>query len=487
MKKIRIALIGLGNINQEVARQAQLSERAEIRWILDRSFRNPDLDLSNPERREREATKEACYQLLDNTPKVFNDPNQIGIDDRVDVVIEATGADVIELLRLKRRLWGDKVLFVTANKAMVANHLDEFFGVSCTDVRVEASVAAGLPLIRSLSEHIAADTVEGLVAILNGTSNFMLDQVALHGATYDAALNEAIERGYAEPGGSGDVDGRDAANKLRILTRIAFSTNDPNGKLLGTELVRGIDADPNNERFDKVRGIDFAYARKLDATIKLVGMAEAGEDGHSVRCLVHPALISTASNMARVQGPDNYVEVYSTYLGYTDMQGQGAGSKPTACAMLADAFSLHANPLGCASAQEDLRVQGTDALVFDRWMVRALCYDVAGVLAHLFDFFELRGLGVDEVFQLQPEDADRQAWEREIGRDDITPFAFTTTPASLHALREALAEIPLNVTNHHGRALFPTTRALFNYFPLIEVTKSKSGISRLSARRRLAA
>ncbi len=461
-------------------RQLLESGQGEIRWICDRSFRRED-GARNIHPSEREMAKEACYRTIPDAPKVINTIDEITVDDHVDVIIEATGSDVIDMLKLKRRLWGDGTVFVTANKAMVSRHLDEFFGAGASDVRIEAAVAAGLPLIRSLAEHISADRVQGLVGILNGTTNFILDLMENHGASADDALEEAIRQGYAEPGGVGDIDGQDAAFKLQILARMAYQIDTDFGGLNAAGLIRGIDANLKSDRFDQVRGIDFAYARRLGYTIRLVAMAEPDTAGSSVRLVVHPMLVPLGTSIARVRGPDNYVEIYSRHLGYTDMQGQGAGPEPTACALLADAFNHLPRPLVSSVTKAGMTISDPSAIGFGRWMVRASCHDHAGVLGYLFEHLQHHGIGIDEVYQLGGSDPERLAWERETGLSEVTPFAFTTTHASLRALREVLRDIPLNAVNNKGQSLFPAPSGIFAVFPLIESRMDERGVTRLGA------
>ena len=461
-----IGIIGFGNINQEVARQAVSSNKIEIKWILDRS----------PGKKAKKEARQQIEKSLGKKLRFIKSKESLRpISDKVDVIVEATGAiNAIEYLRYKRDnlKWGDEVLFVTANKAMVANHLPEFFGSNSNDVRIEAAVAAGLPLIRSLSEHIAVDEVQGMVGILNGTTNFMLDEMekaiyACKNQTYDMVLDESVQRGYAEPGGAGDVDGQDAAYKLQILSRIAFGTE----AAANPDLVRGID---DNKTFDQIRSVDFIYANKyLESTIRLVAIAQSTSKLEPF-FLVYPMLVPKSSKIAAIKGPDNYIEVYSKYLVYTDMQGKGAGPEPTACAMLADVFS-HKN---CNSDPKDLikNFRSSDEIYFSRWMVRGSCYDRPGVLAHIFQHLENKGINIDEVFQLQTGELGRE-WDKEelnLGteQEKVLPFFFTVTKTSLSKLQEALSTIKLE------KKFFPKRNKLFAFYPVLERTIDANGVQK---------
>jgi homoserine dehydrogenase len=463
-----IGIIGFGNINQEVARQAISSDKIEIKWILDRS----------PGKKVKKEARQKIEDSLGKKLRFIKSKSSLRPEaDKVDVIVEATGAiGAIEYLRYKRDKlkWGNEVLFVTANKAMVANHLSEFFGSDNNDVRIEAAVAAGLPLIRSLSEHIASDKVQGMVGILNGTTNFMLDEMekSIYDSkkqTYDMVLDESVQRGYAEPGGAGDVDGQDAAYKLQILSRIAFGTD----ASPSSDLVRGID---DNKKFDRIRSVDFIYASKyLESTIKLVAIAQSSSTAEPF-FLVYPMLVAKSSNIANIEGPDNYIGIYSKYLVYTDMQGKGAGPEPTACAMLADVFS-HKN---CNSDSEPEQLitafRSSEEVYFSRWMIRGSCYDRPGVLAHIFQHFESKEINIDEVFQLKTDEIGRK-WAKEeldFGKEQekILPFAFTVTKTSLGKLQKALSTLQLN------KKFFPKKDKLFAFYPFLERKSDDNGVQK---------
>jgi len=502
-EKKQVGLIGLGNINREVVSQITASAHLDIRWIIDRSFHPAMPAPTEVKAAERYAAKAAAYQQLlqhlaehgraDEHPIVVQDLaalQQLPIaQQRVDAIIEATGGDVLQYVDYKRTQLDtpdQPVLFVSANKMMVAKHLTAFFDEEhAQDVRIEAAVAAGLPLIRSLSEHISADQVKGIVAILNGTTNFILDEMeqaerAGQTLTYETALDQAIAKGYAEPGGKGDVDGQDAVYKLIILSRIAYGAAVQPTQVLEWDLIRGIDDAPP---FDRVRGIDFAYARRcLGCTIKLVAIAEINpETPQTPTFLVHPMLVPLETNLGQITGPDNYIEVYSQHLGYTNMQGQGAGPAPTACALVADALSGCKNTATGFTTTQFNAFHPADAVYFSRWMVRMSCFDHAGVLAHLFKHLEHYEIGIDEVFQLHLNATEQQAWQQELAvatdAPSLTPFVFTTTRTSLGQLKRALLEMPLDV-QHNQQLLFPQLPANYAIYPILPRITQADGIKR---------
>lgn len=480
---INIGIVGFGLINQELSRQSVSLGKIKILWILDRSFNN--VDLFEPRKKDREEEKKKAYQYLKENghePKIYNNYHDMVQADKVDVIVEATGDDVIELIRWKRKVWGEEVLFVTANKSMIAKHLEEL--LSAKDIKLEAAVAAGLPLIKSLANHISVDKLEGLVGIINGTTNYILCEMQKEKPLkYEEALLEAVKKGYAEPGGAGDVDGKDAANKLLILARIVNLACVKVDFIFDNDLVRGIDASNKWKNIDCVRAIDFIYAQEyLNSTIKLIAVLQDSGEGNPPLFLIYPMLISNQCSLANIEGADNYIEIYSKHFGYTDMQGRGAGKEPTACALLSDVMTYPEYINNVVNQpfnnKHVLQTEFTtlDNIKFERFMIRASCYDRAGVLAHIFKHFEQHQIGIDEVFQIRPNDSACTNWANEMDKKDIIPFVFTTTKSSILSLMNALDSIDLNIIDAKGDKLFPDLNKLFAVYPILNRKTEKNGI-----------
>ena len=216
---------------------------------------------------------------------------------------------------------------VTANKQLLSQHGEELFEVArANDVqlRFEASVAGVVPVVRVLSESLAAAHVERIHGIVNGTTNFILSEMA-HGLSYAEALAEAQRLGYAEADPSDDVDGKDAAAKMAILARLAFGT------------PVHLDQVPY-EGITDLQSDDMAYARELGLGLKLIGTAERRDGGLSVR--VHPAFLYAGHPLASVSGPFNAVTVEAPAITEITMSGPGAGGPQTASAVLGDVISV---------------------------------------------------------------------------------------------------------------------------------------------------
>jgi len=236
---------------------------------------------------------------------------------------------------------------VTANKQLLSQHGEELFEAAREHgvrLRFEAAVAGVVPVVRVLEESLSATPIDRIHGIVNGTTNFILSEMA-RGSSYQEALSEAQSRGFAEADPSDDVSGRDAAAKMAILARLAFGTP------VHLDDVR-------YEGIEHLCSEDLLYARELDLGLKLVGTAERREGGVSVR--VHPTFLYSGHPLASVSGPFNAVTVESEAITEITMSGPGAGGRQTASAVLGDVVSVMtggarppAPPLALALVEDD--------------------------------------------------------------------------------------------------------------------------------------
>ena len=253
-----------------------------------------------------------------------------GVFDEVladsDLVVELMGGlePAREYLLAAMRAGKD---VVSANKQLLSQHGEELFVVARehgVHLRFEAAVAGAVPVVRLLEESLAATPIERIHGIVNGTTNFILSEMA-RGSTYPEALAEAQRKGYAEADPSDDVSGRDAAAKMALLARLAF------GAPVHLEDVR-------YEGIEHLHGDDLEYAREFGLGLKLIGTAERREGGISVR--VHPAFLYAGHPLSSVSGPFNAVTVESETITEITMSGPGAGGRQTASAVLGDVVSV---------------------------------------------------------------------------------------------------------------------------------------------------
>jgi len=281
---------------------------------------------------------------------------------------------------------------ITANKALIAKHGNELIQLANKNkVRLlfEASVAGGIPIIKSLEQGLSANKIESLAGIINGTGNFILTEMKEKNRDFDDVLKEAQALGYAEQDPTFDIEGIDAAHKLAILAAIAF----------GTEL-----------QFDKVftKGIsnitteDIKYATELGYTIKHLGIAKRVGNGIELR--VHPTLISSEELIANVNGVMNAVLVKGDALGTSLYYGAGAGEEATASSVIADLIDIINNQtsnhiLGWKS-QEKLTVIDTES-IDSEFYLRLLVSNMKGVLAKITGIFHQYNVSIEELIQKQ--------------------------------------------------------------------------------------
>jgi len=274
---------------------------------------------------------------------------------------------------------------VTANKQLLSQYGEELWETARThdvQLRFEGAVAGVVPVIRVLQESLAGATIDRVHGIVNGTTNFILTEMARTGATFEQALAEAQRLGYAESDPSEDVDGRDAAAKMAILARLAFDTP------VHIDQVR-------YEGIEQIQPDDLEYARDLGLGLKLIGTAERiGADALSVQ--VHPAFLYPGHPLASVSGPFNAVTVESEAITEITMSGPGAGGPQTASAVLGDVISAMIPPASVPPAAESLKVVSD---VDSSFYLHLLVDDVPGVLASVAAVLGRHGVSVKSVVQ----------------------------------------------------------------------------------------
>ena len=323
--------------------------------------------------------------------KLTTDPFEVVNHPDVDVVLELIGGIGLTKELVEKAINNGKHV-ITANKALIAKHGNKLIqSANKYKVRLlfEASVAGGIPIIKSLEQGLSANKIELLAGIINGTGNFILTEMKEKGRDFDEVLKEAQTLGYAEQDPTFDIEGIDAAHKLAILAAIAF----------GTEL-----------QFDKVytKGIsnitteDIKYANELGYTIKHLGIANRVGNGIELR--VHPTLISNEQIIANVNGVMNAVLVKGDALGTSLYYGAGAGEEATASSVIADLIDIINNQtsnhiLGWKS-QEKLAVIDTDS-IDSEFYLRLLVSNMKGVLAKITGIFHQYNVSIEELIQKQ--------------------------------------------------------------------------------------
>jgi homoserine dehydrogenase len=302
---------------------------------------------------------------------------------RSDLIVELIGGTdpargyVLEALRAGRPV-------VTANKQLLAQHGEELFGAAReagVQLRFEAAVAGVIPIVRTIQESFGVTEIDKVFGIVNGTTNFILSEMAATGAAYERVLTRAQELGYAEADPSEDVNGADAAAKMAILARLAFHTP----VTLGDVAYEGIEA---------IQPDDLAYAKELDLSLKLLGVAERRDGGISVR--VFPCFLYSGHPLAPVGGPFNAVMVEAPAITEVTMSGPGAGGVETASAVLGDVVSILSGDAPVNEAHEELPLV---ADVTSSFYLHLEVADQPGVLARIAQVLGENEISVKSVVQ----------------------------------------------------------------------------------------
>lgn len=310
---------------------------------------------------------------------------------RADVVVELMGGiDPARELILGALAAGKAV--VTANKALLAAHGPELFEVADThgaDLYFEAAVAGAIPIIRPVRESLAGDHIRRVLGIVNGTTNYILDEMTERGLGYDVALKQAQDLGFAEADPTADVEGFDAAAKAAILASLAFHQR------------VSLD-DVYREGISAITADDVIAARENRQVIKLLAIADKTDDGVAVR--VHPALIPLSHPLAGVHGAFNAVFVEAEAAGGLMFYGQGAGGLPTASAVLGDIVSVARHRAGGGKGPRESNYAAHAMLPMDaavtRYAVRLSVPDRPGVLARVADIFASHNVSIESVRQM---------------------------------------------------------------------------------------
>ncbi len=331
--------------------------------------------------------------------KVLSDAFRVVRDAEIDIIVELIGGTTIARELVLEAIRNGKHV-VTANKALLATHGTEIFAAAQKNgvmVAFEGSVGGGIPIIKALREGLAANRIEWIAGIINGTSNFILSEMRDKGLDFSAALGEAQRRGYAEADPTFDIEGIDAAHKLTILSALAFGIPMQFKKCF-------------REGIEKLTRADIGYAEELGYRIKLLGITRRAAKGIELR--VHPTLVPTRRLLANVEGVMNAILVKGDAVGPTLYYGAGAGSQPTASAVVADLIDITrlitADPehrVPHLAFQPD-QLADTPILpigeVETSYYLRMRVLDQPGVLANITRILADSGISIDAMVQKEP-------------------------------------------------------------------------------------
>jgi len=423
MKPIQVGLLGIGTVGSGTFKVLQRNQE-EIRRRAGRGIAITmvaDLDV------------ERARGIVDPEGRggvqVVADGRAIIANPDIDIVVELIGGYGIAKTLVMEAIAAGKHV-VTANKALLAVHGTEIFAAARAKgvmVGFEAAVAGGIPIIKALREGLTANRIEWIAGIINGTTNFILSEMRDKGLDFGVVLKEAQRLGYAEADPTFDIEGVDAAHKATIMSAIAFGTPVQFDKAH----VEGI---------TKLQAADIRYAEQLGYRIKLLGITKRRDDVGGIELRVHPTLVPAKRLIANVEGAMNAVVVQGDAVGTTLYYGKGAGSEPTASAVVADLVDitrLHTadpgNRVPHLAFQHDA-LADTPVLpiaqVVTAFYLRLQVADQTGVLSNITTILAAHDISIDAVLQRESAEGEKQ-----------TDLIILTHDTVEGRMREALAQM----------------------------------------------
>ena len=429
MKPIQVGLLGIGVVgsgtfNVLKRNQQEIQRRAgrgiEITMVA-------DLDTAR------------AQAAVGPDVKVVNDARAVIANPDIDIVIELIGGYGIAKTLVMEAIAAGKHV-VTANKALLAVHGTEIFAAASAKgvmVAFEAAVAGGIPIIKALREGLTANRIQWIAGIINGTTNFILSEMREKGLDFGVVLKEAQRLGYAEADPTFDIEGVDAAHKATIMSAIAFGIPVQFDKAY----VEGI---------TKLGAQDIKYAEQLGYRIKLLGITKRVAKGVELR--VHPSLVPSKRLIANVEGAMNAVMVQADAVGTTLYYGKGAGSEPTASAVIADLVDITRLHTADAAqrvphlafqpnALSDLRVLPMEEVVTSYYL-RLRVADEAGVLAKVTGILAEAGISIDAVLQREADEVATEGAAPTLPQTDLIILTHDCQEARMNGALAQMQALP---------------------------------------------
>jgi len=413
-KSIGVGLMGFGVIGSQVARvlldrAEHISEQAGCPVVL-RKIKVIQPDLGTP---KAKAVDSGLFTTEDD--EFFNTPN-------MDIVIEVIGGEKPALSYQERAIKAGKHV-VTANKELIAKHgseLMELAKLHNVSLNYEAAVGGGIPLIAPLQKDLVANNIDGIYAIINGTTNYILTRMSNENIDYPEALAEAQKLGYAEANPKNDIEGIDAAYKLAIMASLTME-------------IRVRPEDIYCEGISRLESRDFRYAAELGYAIKLLAIARRSSD--SVEVHVYPAFVQDNSFLAKVDGVYNAILVEGDLVGKVTFWGEGAGAKPTSSAVVANVIQA-ARKIACGDSSHSYwKIKAGKKIkpmseITTRYYIRMTINDMPGALAGIAGVFGDCGISISAASQKEDNLEEKSA-----------EIVIMTHPSKEEAMQKALKQL----------------------------------------------
>lgn len=418
MSDIKVGLIGYGNIGAGVVKLLQqnadvIRSKVGAGIVLKRIA---DLDITSD---RGVAVDPAC--LTTDVNAIFDDPE-------ISVVIELMGGyEPAKTFVLKAIEKGKHI--VTANKALLALHGDEIFAAAArkgVEVQFEASVGGGIPVLTSIKGNLAANRIDSVFGIMNGTCNYILTRMTQEGADFADMLAAAQKLGYAEPNPTFDIEGVDTAHKLAILVSLCFGTRIDFNSIY-------------TEGISRISALDVKFASEFGYRIKLLAIGKLNNG--QVEARVHPTMIPLQNPLAEVNGVFNAIRLHGDFVGPVMFYGRGAGQNPTASAIVGDLIGLSRSmmagagrrmaPLGFMDDQVTTLPLKPMSEIVSKYMLRFSALDQPGVLSAISGALGRHGISIESMVQTSHQADDAAP----------VPIVIMTHEAREGAVQAALAEI----------------------------------------------
>ena len=422
MRKCKIGIVGFGTVGSGVYKI--LSSECDSHPIIN--------EIEIAKIAVKDLSKKGDIGLDNNL--LTDDPFELINDSSIDVIVEVMGGvDLAKDIILRSFKSGKSV--VTANKAVIARYGEEIYKTAAKEgvyILSEAAVCGGIPIIEPLKRSFKSNSIKKMVGIINGTTNFILSKMANEKADYKETLKMAQSLGYAELDPTADVEGHDAADKISILSELAFG-----GKIKRDEIY--------SEGISKINLKDIEYANKLGFEIKLLALSERQQinsnDSLALNIWVGPSLIPKSHPLATVMGVNNALLIEADPLGEIMLYGPGAGSGPTAASVVSDILNLHATSEKNNNSIDPL-------LSFDFWRnchiiesseinkknyLRIICLDSPGVIGKIGDIFGNNNVSIESIVQL---DATEDKAEIVVITHEVNNGSFEKSKDEINSLSE---------------------------------------------------
>ena len=412
MTKLKIGICGWGNVATGLYEQLICGNELYSKWELVCIGARRDNPRCNP-----------------GDTKIVRDIFAVP-DEDIDILVELIGGvETARELILKALNAGKHV--VTANKAVIYEHGEELIEAAIKNnvkILFESAVCAGTPVVKMLSNDLGANKISKVAGMLNGTTNFILSNME-EGANYENVLQEAQEKGYAEPDPSLDVNGTDAAHKIGILASLAFNSGLPASKF-------------HIEGIEDITSQDFKYAHEFNLTVKHLAVAQLQDHGIELRS--HPVMLSKESSLAGLKGVRNGIQINTDLLGEFQVAGSGAGRESTASGLISDLIALSKNqdidPMRYPDFSKKPNIIDFNELSF-KYYVYLEVKDESGVLALVSKIFAEHKISFDKVIQKDQLD------------NGNVPMVIFTDPVIESEMQIALKDLKSNSVIHNSKII----------------------------------